>query len=180
MTTPHLLLLSMLTGAALCIFWQLLTLLRRGALRARETGLSRESARANDGFNTRLAGQHFFKWRELSDMARTPWRLRKRCKQSVRYWISLLHLDSIAPNTEPKQRRAVIDPLDGTAFEPQEAVVRCSCGTVYHEDSWQWIGEKNGAKCVNCKKVGVVTHGCVDDLTGGVSSFARSFGESLS
>jgi hypothetical protein len=60
-----------------------------------------------------------------------------------------------------------MDPVDGTVFEPHEFVVRCSCGTVYHVDSWQWIGEKNGAKCVNCKKVGLVAHGCAGDLTAG-------------
>lgn len=48
----------------------------------------------------------------------------------------------------------IADPIDGTYFEQGEPVVRCSCGTTYHVQSWQWIGEKLGGKCVTCKSVG--------------------------
>ncbi|PYP93571.1 MAG: hypothetical protein DMG65_00355 [Candidatus Angelobacter sp. Gp1-AA117] len=46
----------------------------------------------------------------------------------------------------------LIDPVDGTAFEEGEPIIRCACGTNYHQHSWQWLSEKMNAKCVNCKR----------------------------
>lgn len=46
----------------------------------------------------------------------------------------------------------VADPIDGTIFQPGEAVIRCACGAAYHAHSWQWLAANNGGKCVSCKQ----------------------------
>jgi hypothetical protein len=49
-------------------------------------------------------------------------------------------------------REALADPLDGTTFQKDEAVIRCACGAAYHTHSWQWLLENHGGKCVTCKQ----------------------------
>lgn len=69
-------------------------------------------------------------------------------------------VDTVGTSTSrfvPLFRSAIADPVDGTAFEEGETVVHCTCGTNYHQHSWQWIGEKNQGKCVSCKRPGLVT-----------------------
>jgi hypothetical protein len=51
----------------------------------------------------------------------------------------------------PRQT-AIADPVDGTYIQPGEPIVRCACGTTYHLQSWQYLGEKLEGKCVNCKR----------------------------
>jgi hypothetical protein len=57
----------------------------------------------------------------------------------------------------PLGLEALADPIDGTAFQLGETIARCACGTSYHLHSWQWIGDKNAGKCVNCKRSGRVS-----------------------
>jgi hypothetical protein len=52
----------------------------------------------------------------------------------------------------------IADPIDGTYFQQGEPVVRCCCGTTYHVQSWQWIGEKLGGQCVTCKRMGLTSN----------------------
>ncbi len=56
----------------------------------------------------------------------------------------------------PRQS-SIADPIDGTYIEPGEPIVRCECGTTYHLQSWQYLGEKLEGRCVNCKRINMAS-----------------------
>lgn len=53
----------------------------------------------------------------------------------------------------PQNALPMMDPVDGTAFQEGESIAHCVCGTNYHMHSWQWLMEKAGGRCVNCKRL---------------------------
>ncbi|HZY73623.1 MAG TPA: hypothetical protein VFE22_11000 [Edaphobacter sp.] len=42
------------------------------------------------------------------------------------------------------------DPVDGMPFEPEEAVVRCTCGLAYRSDSVTWLADYYRGCCIHC------------------------------
>lgn len=61
-------------------------------------------------------------------------------------------LSAFSVKAGPVNVLSITDPVDGTTFQDGEIIVRCACGTNYHQHSWQWLMEKAGGKCVNCKR----------------------------
>jgi hypothetical protein len=61
-------------------------------------------------------------------------------------------LSGFSSRAVPVNVLSITDPVDGTTFQEGETIIRCACGTNYHQHSWQWLMEKAGGKCVNCKR----------------------------
>ncbi|HEY6352163.1 MAG TPA: hypothetical protein VI636_22430 [Candidatus Angelobacter sp.] len=161
METSHLVLLLAIFGAVAGILGRMVLLLMRGAAAAKAAG----SVAATTGIAPALAGppQDGINWREINALPTPP-------LSSDRQYLRLLRNFTLPripwlPAAEGQrevtiltiQREAVADPVDGTLFQPGENVLRCSCGTCYHPHSWQWIGEKNGGRCVSCKQVALAS-----------------------
>jgi hypothetical protein len=146
METQHLILLLISLSAVVCILAGLCVLLWRGFQVA---GL-----RAGGEFPHELERDSLIRWNETTTFTA----FRQKTLESVKEVFSR-KLSSItgAGGRMPASAIAVTDPVDGTAFQEGETIIRCKCGTNYHQHSWQWIGEKNGAKCVNCKRPGLIS-----------------------
>jgi len=159
MESSHLLLLLALLGLAALILIRMILLLLRGAAKAR-TGESLMGAE-NTGTSPTFPGPvpDGINWREINALAifspvpEKPYlRFLRHLRLPKMLWRSAAG-DPGEDSPVAMQQDAVADPVDGTPFQPGESVLRCSCGTSYHAHSWQWIGEKNGGRCVNCKQV---------------------------
>lgn len=134
MTTQHLILLLVITGMAVCIFTGLAVQVRSAFKTARQ---QQEPANIStvDGF---------IRWNEADALTLLGQKTLTHIQRIVSGKIfSRQTTDEILP---------LIDPVDGTAFEEGEPIVRCACGTNYHQHSWQWLSEKMNARCVNCKR----------------------------
>lgn len=127
------------------ISWNLARLLRQGAAAAR----LRYSALL-PGTPARIT------WHETHGLAASssPRRLFQGVWRVLGRLLSLAHTRG---RFVPTAREMLADPVDGTAFSLGETITRCACGTSYHLHSWQWIGDKNAGKCVNCKRYGRVS-----------------------
>jgi hypothetical protein len=132
--------------AALCvsIIAGVACLLIRGADAARSKGALR--------FSSRGAKDQII-WR---DIARQPFRLLigqllNRLHQAAGGISRLVQADTRADFLQ------ISDPVDGTGFEPGETIMRCACNTCYHLHTWNWLGDKNSGKCVNCDRAGMVS-----------------------
>ena len=133
MTTQHFILLSAIMAMAACICAGLAVLVRN----AFKTAQQQEPA----GIST-VDG--FIRWNEADALTLFGQKTLTHIHRIVSGKIfSRRTTDEILP---------LIDPVDGTAFEEGEAIVRCACGTNYHQHSWQWLSEKINARCVNCKR----------------------------
>lgn len=148
MEDSHLLILLGILGAVLAILVRLAVILMLGARAAASRSGSFNVGTWEDGIN----------WREINALPMVPpvaeklyQRLLKNFKLPQMPWrpanpgkapIMAIHQEILA------------DPIDGTLFQAGESILRCSCGTSYHAQSWQWLGEKNEGKCVSCKRVG--------------------------
>ncbi|MBM3269406.1 MAG: hypothetical protein FJZ01_17320 [Candidatus Sericytochromatia bacterium] len=59
----------------------------------------------------------------------------------------------------PPDLAGCVDPLDGTLLEPGERVVVClSCGTGYHQASWDFLLAHNAGACCNCRFTSELTY----------------------
>jgi hypothetical protein len=142
----HLLVLLLITiSSALCIVAGVFTLLWRGHQAA--------VLRACGHTSLTATADRLIKWNE-STTATTG---QKTLEAVRRAFTSKLSSITGANDRLPLSFTPVVDPVDGTAFQQGETIVRCRCGTNYHQHSWQWIGENNHAKCVNCKRPGLVS-----------------------
>lgn len=133
MTTQHFILLSAIMAMAAGIFTGLAVLVRS----AFKTAQQQEPANIStmDGF---------IRWNEADALTLFGQKTLTHIHRIVSGKIfSRRTTDEILP---------LIDPVDGTAFEEGEPIVRCACGTNYHQHSWQWLSEKMNARCVNCKR----------------------------
>lgn len=137
-----------LIGICFWIAWRLTALLRRGAAAA---------SVAQD--------RRFCKWREVTGLGKNVHSGNVYRLAVLRDWAVRLLGDVWkekwfrANRNRPMAVKKTIffDPVDGTSFSPGETVIRCGCGAVYHSHSWQWLSEKNGGKCVSCKRAGIST-----------------------
>lgn len=142
MDSPHAVLLLLILGAIFSICAGLLVLVRRGAEAAGPRNIGKVPAAEtgliiwHDGWKN---GDPFT-WMQLLGAG---WWMRIRTAFS-----NFLE----RRRSGVLMRPALADPVDGTAFEQDEPVVRCLCGTIYHQQSWQWLSEKMDGKCVTCKK----------------------------
>lgn len=135
MTTQHFIFLFAIMATVVCILAGLAMLVRNGFITAQLQRHKLTHAPADDGF---------IRWNEADALTLFGQK-------------TLTHIHRIASGKIFSRRTAdeilpLIDPVDGTAFEEGEPIVRCACGTNYHQHSWQWLSEKMNAKCVNCKR----------------------------
>jgi len=144
----HLLALLLITiSSTLCVAAGVLVLLWRGHQAAGVRACGHSSSAKADGLIT---------WNETSTLATTR---QKTLEALRRAFTSKLSSITGAKDRLPVSAMStpVIDPVDGTAFQAGETIVRCRCGINYHQHSWQWVGENNHAKCVNCKRPGLIS-----------------------
>ncbi|HEV2988987.1 MAG TPA: hypothetical protein VG759_11130 [Candidatus Angelobacter sp.] len=145
MTLTHLLALLVILSAVLCILGGLSVLVVRGAqasaIRRSETNV-----------------EAILGWNQLPVPSKPEILFRDKTLPifDTELLSSAGSTSGIARFT-PVFNSLIADPVDGTAFEQGETVVHCSCGTNYHQHSWQWIGEKNQGKCVSCKRAGLIS-----------------------
>lgn len=147
MEASHLLILLGILGAVLAILVRLAVILMLGAARAASRSGSFNPGTWQDGIN----------WREINALPvvlPVPEKLYQRLLKNFK-------LPQMPWRTNPGKapvmaihQEILADPIDGTLFQAGESILRCSCGTSYHAQSWQWLGEKNGGKCVSCKRAG--------------------------
>ena len=155
METSHLLILLGILGTVLAILVRLAVILMLGATRA---AASRSGSSNKGTWQFPEVGQNDINWREINALPVAPpvpeklyQRLLKNLKLPPMPW------RAASPGKTPIMaihQEMLADPVDGTLFHAGENILRCACGTSYHTQSWQWIGEKNGGKCVSCKRVG--------------------------
>ena len=135
MTTQHFILFSAIMAITVCIFAGLALLVRNAFITAQLQRHKLAPASADDGS---------IRWNEADALTLFGQKTLTHIHRIVSGRIfSRRTTDEILP---------LIDPVDGTAFEEGEPIVRCACGTNYHQHSWQWLAEKMNAKCVNCKR----------------------------
>ena len=139
MTTQHFILLSAIMAMAVCIFAGLAMLVRNGLMTARLQRHSLTHAPADDE-----ADDGLIRWNEADALTLFG--------QKTLSHINRIVSGKIFSRPSGDEILPMIDPVDGTAFEEGEPIVRCACGTNYHQHSWQWLSEKMNAKCVNCKR----------------------------
>ena len=133
MTTQHFILLSAIMAMVVCIFTGLVVLVRNAFKPFQQQEPANISA--VDGF---------IRWNEADALTLFGQKTLTHIHRIVSGKIFSRRItDEILP---------LIDPVDGTAFEEGEPIVRCACGTNYHQHSWQWLSEKMNARCVNCKR----------------------------
>ena len=134
MTTQHFILLFAIMAMVVCIFTGLAVLVRN-AFKTAQQQQEPENISTVDGF---------IQWNEADALTLFGQKTLTHIHRIVSGKIfSRRPTDEILP---------LIDPVDGTAFEEDEPIVRCACGTNYHQHSWQWLSEKMNARCVNCKR----------------------------
>lgn len=139
MTTQHLILLSTIMAIAAGIFAGLALLVRNGFITAQLQRHKLAHASIDHG-----ADDGSIRWNEADALTLFGQKTLTHIHRIVSGRIfSRRNTDEILP---------LIDPVDGTAFEEGEPIIRCACGTNYHQHSWQWLSEKMNAKCVNCKR----------------------------
>ncbi len=139
-------LLFITISSTLCVAAGVLVLLWRGHQAATlRSGRQLSTATEMDGLIT---------WNETTTLGATGQKTLEAVKRA--FTAKLLSITGGKVRL-PTSDISIIDPVDGTAFQEGETIVRCRCGTNYHQHSWQWIGEKNGARCVNCKCVDLVS-----------------------
>jgi len=133
MTTQHFILLFAIMGMVVCIFTGLARLVRN----AFKTSQPQEPANIS-------AVDGFIRWNEADALTLFG--------QKTLTHIHRIVSGKIFSRPTTDEILTLIDPVDGTAFEEGEPIVRCACGTNYHQHSWQWLSEKMNARCVNCKR----------------------------
>ncbi|HEV3037682.1 MAG TPA: hypothetical protein VHA33_07855 [Candidatus Angelobacter sp.] len=146
MTLTHLLALLMILSVVLCILGGLSVLVVRGAqaggIRRSETNI-----------------EAILAWNQLPVPSKSEILFRDKtlpiCDTEL---LSSAGSRSGIARFTPVFNSLIADPVDGTAFEQGEPIVRCACGTNYHQHSWQWLGEKNQGKCVSCKRAGLISN----------------------
>lgn len=169
--TTHLFLLLVMLGAAGGILACVLRLVLRGVVALRPAGSGAAGANmltfsdsSPDGINWReinalpspaTAAERARTVRQNRSQALLPKTLYRRLFR----WRAWLRSEAtLAQSSFPAiQQVFLADPVDGTLFQAGEDVVRCACGTSYHTHSWQWLAEKNDAKCLSCKRAGMAT-----------------------
>jgi hypothetical protein len=137
----HLLLLLIDIAAMLCVLSGLLAVLWRGFQVAR---VGRDGSKS-DGL---------IRWNEAINPMQSSASLVRR---KMRLFARILQFKVKAGRAAMLSESIIADPVDGTVFQPGEILVRCACGTSYHQHSWQWLGQKNQGKCVNCKRAGLIS-----------------------
>lgn len=137
MQPHHLFLLHVILAVVACIFTGLSFLLRRGLQSARM-----HVPRPNEGGIVR--------WKESMNSARSGMALARRILRRLAWRGQMA-------GRVPVSESIIADPVDGTVFQEGEIIIRCVCGTSYHQCSWQWLGEKNEGKCVNCRRPGLIS-----------------------
>jgi hypothetical protein len=135
MTTPHLILLLGILGMVLSIAGGLSILVHRASRNARLHIDKTAPVPEGDGL---------VQWNEAATLTLLSHKSLGR--------LGRIFSETFLPRTEMKDVLPIIDPVDGTAFQEGEPIIRCACGTNYHQHSWQWLVEKMNAKCVNCKR----------------------------
>src|SRR5690348_12809592 len=133
MTTQHFILLAAIMAMVVCIFAGLAVLVRN----AFKTAQQQEPANIS-------AVDGFIRWNEADALTLFG---QKTLTHIYRIVSGKIFSDRTTDEILP-----LIDPVDGTSFEEGEPIVRCACGTNYHQHSWQWLSEKMNARCVNCKR----------------------------
>ena len=141
MNSSHLFLLLMITSALVCAIAGVSFLLWRGY----------QAAHNNAG--------HPIQWNEASHLLREQSGI---LKQKALQLLSTAFAGKLWPKASASGSLAIsdhviADPVDGTAFQEGETIIQCTCGTNYHQQSWQWIIAKNSGHCVNCKRPGLTT-----------------------
>ena len=138
MKTEYLALLVVIASAVMCIIYGLFVLFWNAfeAAKVRSNAVSPE-----------LAGNTLMQWNEAASLT--------LLKQKTLSRISQIFSGGFSSEAGRNEVLQIIDPVDGTAFEAGDGMIRCACGTNYHQHSWQWLKEKVGGKCVNCKRIAV-------------------------
>jgi hypothetical protein len=138
MKTQHLTLLIIITSAVMCIITGLFVLLWHAfeAAKVRSNAISPE-----------LAGNNLLQWNEAASLT--------LLKQKTLSRISQIFSGGFSSEAGRNDVLPIIDPVDGTPFEKGDGIIRCACGTNYHQHSWQWLEEKVDGRCVNCKRIAV-------------------------
>ena len=140
MELSHLLALLMIAVAVIGILAGLSILVRRGAQAARVCSTKEHE----ENIETMI------QWNQLADLSKP---------------LQVLDMGLVGNSGSrsgmarfvPVFSSMIADPVDGTAFQQGETVIRCACGTNYHQHSWEWVGEKNHGKCVSCKRSGLIS-----------------------
>ena len=140
MELSHLLALLMIAVAVIGILAGLAVLVRRGA----------QAARVRNPKEHEENVESLIQWNQLADLSKP---------------LQVLDMGLVGNSGSrsgmarfvPVFSSLIADPVDGTAFQQGETVIRCACGTNYHQHSWEWIGEKNQGKCVSCKRSGLIS-----------------------
>ena len=140
MESSHLLALLMIAVAVIGILAGLAVLVRRGA----------QAARVRSPKEHEESVESLIQWNQLADLA-------KPLQVLDMGLVGSAGSRSGMARSVPVFGSVIADPVDGTAFQQGETVIRCACGTNYHQHSWQWIGEKNQGKCVSCNRPGLVS-----------------------
>jgi hypothetical protein len=141
MQPHHLIFLIVDLGAVVCLVTWLCFLLRCGFQAATVRG---------NGLNT----DGLIYWNESIKLARSRVSI---AKQMLKRLARGLQFKVQAAGPMVISGPMIADPVDGTGFQEGEAIVRCACGTSYHQYSWQWLGEKNEGRCVNCRRPGLIS-----------------------
>lgn len=138
--SSHPALLFVLLAVSGGIAWQLARLLRRGAMNAHMTRSGQVHA-----------------WKELGGPGQNARSSKELCWTLVAELVSrIAWLREIRSRSLRVKMESLMDPIDGTGFAPGETILRCTCGTAYHADSWPWLQENNASRCVGCKKAGQI------------------------
>jgi len=155
METSHLLILLGILGAVLAIMVRLAVILMLGAARSAAS----RSGNPNAGtWQLPESAQDTINWREINALPVVPAAPEKLYQRLLRnFKLPQMPWRMASPGKAPVMaihQEILADPVDGTLFQAGESILRCSCGTGYHTDSWQWLREKNGGRCVSCKQAG--------------------------
>ncbi|HZU33121.1 MAG TPA: hypothetical protein VFB79_18540 [Candidatus Angelobacter sp.] len=134
MKTQNLILVFVTMGSAVCILSGLVVLFRR-ALHAAKTQMHKISTGGNNDA---------IQWNETGAVSSAKQNALSRISQA---------LSTLSVKAVPMKVLSITDPVDGTTFQDGETIIRCACGTNYHQHSWQWLMEKASGKCVNCKRL---------------------------
>ena len=134
MKTQNLILVFSMMGAIVCILSGVIVLFWRALQMAKGQAHKVPVAAGND----------VIQWNETDTL--------NLARQNAFSKISQV-LSTFSVKTRPANVLSISDPVDGTTFQDGNIIVRCACGTNYHQHSWQWLLEKAGRKCVNCKRL---------------------------
>jgi hypothetical protein len=140
MESSHLLALLIIAVAVIWILAGLSILIRRGA----------QAARGRVAKENEENVEAMIQWKQLADRS-------KMLPVLDMAFVGSVGSKSGMARFVPVFNSVIADPVDGTVFQQGETVIRCACGTNYHQHSWEWIGEKNQGKCVSCKRTGLIS-----------------------